>query len=120
ERFSFIYNHSVDHYFSSSKKSSLINNKILAFAPVLYKSPQLSELKESEKEIEGISKYYNVKPFVREEATKTNFIQNLLLYGGLHLATHIQYNPINPHRSIVYFSPDDSIDNGHMFAYEIF
>lgn len=120
ERFSFIYNNSVDHYFSSSKKSSLINNKILAFAPVLYKSPQLSELKESEKEIEGISKYYNVKPFVREEATKTNFIQNLLLYGGLHLATHIQYNPINPHRSIVYFSPDDSIDNGHMFAYEIF
>lgn len=120
ERFSFVYNISVFNYFNTANESKLINKKILAFAPIEFSKYNLATLKHSEGEITGIQKFFTIKSFLGKDATKTQFHKNLLSYGGLHLSSHISYDPVNPLKSKLYLSPKDSMDSGVLFAHDIF
>lgn len=120
ENFSFVYNISVYNYFNTANESKLINKKILAFAPIDFSKYNLATLKHSEGEISGIQKFFTIKSFMGKDATKAQFHKNLLSYGGLHLSSHISYDPVNPLKSKLYLSPKDSLDNGVLFAHDIF
>lgn len=120
ERMSFIYNASAFNYFNTTNSSKLINKKILAFAPVDFGETKMPPLKYSEAEIRGIRDFFSVKSYFGKDATKKHFHKDLLSYGGLHISSHISYNPVNPLKSKLYLSPEDSSDNGVLFAHDIF
>ncbi len=120
EKMSFLYNVSAFNYFNTSNNSKLINKKILAFAPLDFGETEMPSLKYSEEEIQGIRDFFSVKSYLGKDATKNNFHKNLLDYGGLHVSSHISYNSINPLKSKLYLSPEDSSDNGILFAHDIF
>lgn len=120
QKMSFLYNTSLYNYFNSVNNSKLINKNILAFAPINFDAHNLSKLKHSEDEVKHIQKYFTTKSFIGPEATKEQFFKNLLAFGGLHLSTHISFDPINPLKSKIYFNPKDSSDEGIIYAHEIF
>lgn len=119
-KYSFIYNVSATNYYKTSNKNRIINKKLLAIAPVNFKQEQLSALKYSEEEIENIQKFFTVKSYIGEMANKKAFNDNILKYGGLHLVSHISYNALNPMRSKLFLSPKDSLDDGILYAHDIF
>lgn len=120
EDYSFIYNVSAKSYFQKTKNSAIVNRKILAMAPVTFTHQQLKELKKSKQEIEELSQFFKVKTYIGKDAHKDAFFKNSLLYGGLHIATHISYNELNPLRSKLYLTPRDSSDDGILYAHEIY
>jgi CHAT domain-containing protein len=119
EKWSFIYNISATSYYSTSN-NKLINKKLLAIAPVNFKKEQLTTLKYSEEEIKNIEQFFSVKSYIGQAATKKTFNDNVLKYGGLHLLSHISFNLLNPMRSKLYLSPTDSLDDGVLYAHDIF
>lgn len=119
ENWSFIYNVSATSFYSASK-NKLINKKLLAIAPVNFKTEQLATLRYSEEEIKNIEQFFSVKSYIGKAATKKTFNDNVLKYGGLHLLSHISFNPLNPMRSKLFLSPTDSLDDGVLFAHDIF
>ncbi len=119
EKWSFIYNVSASNFFNISN-NKIINKKLLAIAPVKFKEKNLSDLKYSESEINSIEKYFSVKSYIGEKATKNIFYDNVLKFGGLHLLSHISHNPLNPMKSKLFLSPKDSLDDGILYAHDIF
>ncbi|HUH75428.1 MAG TPA: CHAT domain-containing tetratricopeptide repeat protein [Chitinophagales bacterium] len=120
EKWSFIYNVSATNYYITPNKNRIINKKLLAIAPVSFKNEELSTLKYSVEEIQKIEKYFPIKSFIGNVATKKVFNDNVLKYGGLHLLSHISYNPLNPMKSKLFLSPMDSLDDGVLYAHDIF
>lgn len=62
------------------------------------------------------------KPFIRSDATESNFKTQSQNYGIVHLATHTELNPVNPMNSKVYFAknPKDTLNDGELYIYEIY
>lgn len=116
----FIYNTSATKFFQTAKSNALVNKKIVAFAPIFFKDKNLSTLKYSESEIQEMKGYFNVRSFTGKDATKENFLKNLMSYGGLHLSTHFSYDPIHPLKSTLHFASKDSSDNGKVYVHDIF
>lgn len=120
ERAQLIYNTSATKFFQPTHSNALVNQKILAFAPIYFLDKNLSTLKYSKNEIQTIKRYFKVNSFIGQEATKNNLLNNLMNYGGLHLSTHFTYNTINPLKSVMHFASEDASENGNLYVHDIF
>ncbi len=84
----------ISYAYSNSFLESIPKNNIKAsctfvgFAPVTFSNDELTDLIESENELEAIQKHYDAKLFLREKASKKSFLKALPDYKIIHLATH--------------------------------
>ncbi|WP_103069755.1 CHAT domain-containing protein [Aquimarina sediminis] len=60
----------------------------LGFAPITFDSSELSDLPYSEQETSTISTIFSGEKLLKEEATKSNFIDTIQHYKIIHLSTH--------------------------------
>ncbi|MEI6062036.1 MAG: CHAT domain-containing tetratricopeptide repeat protein [Bacteroidota bacterium] len=81
----------------------------------------LINLTSAQEEIRTLEKYFNVKPFIGEEATETAFKQNASGYRILHLAMHTLINNENPlYSKLIFFKPKgDTAEDGMLNASEL-
>jgi CHAT domain-containing protein len=112
------------------------NGKILAFGPdysdknkVLGTKDEngkllrttLTNLTNTQTEIESLKEHFRVKAFVGENATENSFKKNASKYKVLHLAMHTLINNENPlYSKLVFFKKGtDTIDDGMLNASEL-
>ena len=114
------------YYFQNNLKYS---NKIAAFAPDYSDEPSTSgsgaetflPLPGAETEVNGVTKLIKGDQFVKERATKQNFLLNAGKYDILHLAMHTLLNDTLPLYSKMVFSADPNVENGRTLnTYEIY
>jgi CHAT domain-containing protein len=65
------------------------------------------------------SEYKKVKPYLKDNATVSNFLKEMQAYPILHLATHAEMEPVLPLKSRLYFYPDTA-DNQFLYAHQLF
>lgn len=81
----------------------------------------LVELKYAPNEIRSLAKYIDGSFFEGKLATEQAFKSSASQYGILHLATHAIVDDVNPMNSRLLFSQDnDSIDDGNLYAWELY
>ena len=74
----------LDH----NRQQKEATQEFVAIAPITFNSSTLPKLHFSEKEVRGISTYFTGTTLLNNEATKTNFINNIGDAKIIHLATH--------------------------------
>ncbi|MCK9617332.1 MAG: tetratricopeptide repeat protein [Lentimicrobiaceae bacterium] len=121
------YSYSTTINFSKNKKHNFSNVKVLAFAPDYQaygnKNPifNLPSLPAAQDEIKCVKDIVGGKIFTGKDATEANFKKKAGKYSILHLAMHTQINDENPIYSRLIFSPSpDSLNEGLLYAYELF
>jgi CHAT domain-containing protein/tetratricopeptide (TPR) repeat protein len=117
-------------------KSTKNNNRILAFGPDYGASNtaldekdengkllrvSLTQLANTQDEINSLKQYFNVKAFQGENATESSFKKNAADYRVLHLAMHTIINNENPlYSKLIFFkSKGDTTDDGMLNASEL-
>lgn len=101
------------HYFQSNLKYS---SKMAAFAPDYSDEPLVTgsstdrfrPLPGAEAEVQGVTEIIPGDQYVKEKATKLNFLQQAEKYDILHLAMHTLLNDTLPLYSKMIFSSDNS------------
>lgn len=116
KNFSINYSNSSNLLFKVQSPSKKSKNKVIAFAPE-YKSDSikianqyytLSPLPGVQREVDIISKIVNTDVFTGDNATETNFRENIEKYDILHLAMHAFINDSLPAFSKLAFTQDTS------------
>jgi tetratricopeptide (TPR) repeat protein len=120
EKYSFIYNSSASLYARKPLHDKAFNQQILAFAPVTFNIFGLPDLRHSEEEVKEINKYMDIEPYLKEKATKKQFMSELNDHSVIHLATHAAMNQMSPMKSALYFYPSGQKDSAVVFAHELF
>lgn len=114
KEFTINYSNSSNLLFKNSSSAKKIRNKAIAFAPE-YRSDTFNIANEkivlfplpgAQKEVANISKTINTKVYRGEDATETNFRNNIEKYDILHLAMHAYINDSLPAFSRLAFSFD--------------
>jgi len=120
EQLTFLYNSSATLYAKAPKKDKLVNEKVLAFAPVNFETAGLNKLKYSETELKDIAQNVSLKAYIGKEATVDHFLEEIMDFGVLHLSTHARINSKNPLKSALYFSPSETNTTGMLYAHDLF
>lgn len=120
EKYSFIYNSSASLYARKPLHDKAFNHQILAFAPVTFNVFGLPDLRHSEEEVKEINKYMDIEPYLKEKATKKQFMSELNDHSVIHLATHADMNQASPMKSALYFYPVGQKDSAVVYAHELF
>ncbi|MCG6880798.1 MAG: CHAT domain-containing protein [Deltaproteobacteria bacterium] len=95
------------------------NTKVLAVGNPDLKNPALA-LPFAEKEVASIGwRYPNVTVLTGDKATEGWVVRNISNFGVIHLASHGEFDPVNPLFSSVKLASDDE-DDGDLRASEIF
>lgn len=85
------------------------------------RNSQLEDLPGSRKEIHQISEIFDGNYFFGEQASEATFKALAGDYAILHLALHGESNANHPNSSNLSFTSEaDSIDDGHLYAYELY
>lgn len=82
------YAYSLSFLEHNSKVNRDASNDIVGFSPVVFSEKNLDSLPNSLQEINNIKNIIKGDYFVRDEATKSNFLKTGKNYKILHLATH--------------------------------
>jgi len=82
------YVYSFSYLLSNSKKIREPEHTFLGIAPQNFKDNNLAVLPNSIEEINSINSIFSDTVFIKEEATKVNFMSNFSTYQIIHLATH--------------------------------
>ena len=98
--------------FLSEKRSSETGGLVALGNPTL-------DLKAAQTEVETITPLYNTSPWVGYQATESQFWAQAKQAEILHVATHSDFNPINPLFSSLKFAPSDTHD-GRLEVHEIY
>ena len=89
------------------------NSSVSVFAPVDFSLSNLNNLSSSYDEAVGVSSILNAKLYLKNKATKANFIKELGASNVIHLSTHATSNSTPK----IYFS-DTSIDLSDLYVYK--
>ena len=119
-----------------NRRSSKNNGKIIAFGPEygeenttldqkdengnLFRNI-LSNLANTQDEINNLKKYFNVKVYLGKNATESAFKKDAADYRVLHLAMHTIINNENPlYSKLIFFKPKgDTLEDGMLNASEL-
>jgi len=82
------YVYSFSYLLSNTKKKRNPAHTFLGFAPQNFKDKSLAVLSNSVNEVSSINSIFSDTVFIKENATKANFISNFENYKIVHLATH--------------------------------
>ncbi|MUH34680.1 CHAT domain-containing protein [Zobellia amurskyensis] len=82
----YAYSASLLHHNQKTAQHSDID--LLGVAPIVFNDLKLPELFFSKNEVKNIAEVFPSKILLNNEATKTNFIENVANHSVLHLATH--------------------------------
>ena len=83
---SYVYSMSlIDH---NSRSTWNHTKQLLSLAPVTFEEHGLASLLSSEKEVAGIAQVFQGDIFIKEEASKVNFLKQTDLHQIIHFATH--------------------------------
>lgn len=129
KHFCFNYNYSATLRFENQSNIISDNQKILAFAPTFQGKPSpsttrnaqtLTALPHAQAEVKNILSHFKGTGFSGGEATETNFKKMAGQFKMLHLATHALTDDERPDFSRLYFSQKDSLNDGLLYAYELY
>ena len=114
------YAYSSSLYIESLKKTFKGKNKILALAPSYEHSKDSLPILPVPKRFLKRLTWLSGRLFIEEDATETNFKQNLPKYNILHLYAHGYEDRFSPELSRIFFADkNDSLNDGYLFAHEI-
>ncbi len=110
-------------------------NDLLAFAPVFEKSDStlstavaamrscgeesLNQLSKSEWEVEQIRQIIGGDVYLREQATKSHFLQFARQYHLLHLATHACVSELGHDFNRIYFADDEALSTYDLYGLDL-
>jgi len=119
------YSYSATLWIQNATTQNTHTKGILLCAPVTFEN-QLDKLPETEIEVQTISQLFAEKNiptsiFTYQKANEHIFkSDSLKMYRYLHLATHGIVNEIHPELSEIFLAYADSIEDGHLYAGEIY
>ena len=96
---------------------------VLAVAPFgeSGENGQSATLKWSEKEVNAISEYFTTEKLTGQQATESNFRQQLGAYSILHIASHGELNDLNPMHTRLRLVEEDRRDHdGSIYVGELY
>ena len=125
-----VYDYSISYSYVSSlifkaKNNSAGINSVYAFSPDYSRlkrdsGSDLNVLKGSKREADYIFKWLKGQSFSSGNATKSNFKRLADQQAIFHLAMHSDIDSSNSnYTSLIFDYPNDSVDNGKLFNYEI-
>jgi CHAT domain-containing protein len=132
EKYNIALNHSAAFWLQNSDNKR-ISADIVAFAPVFdytfYKEYLPSknkferELPKTETTLNELDSMYEMKTYLRSQATKQQFLEVAEKYNIIHLATHGFADEAQSENSFIALAPDkaqDSVQKGHLDLMDIY
>ncbi|MFD0992177.1 CHAT domain-containing protein [Tenacibaculum geojense] len=107
------YAYSFTFLTNNNNYRKVTDSSVSVFAPVDFSLLNLNNLSSSYDEAVGVSSILNAKLYLKNKATKANFIKELATSNVIHLSTHATSNSTPK----IYFS-DTSIDLSDLYVYK--
>jgi len=107
------YVYSFSYLLSNNKKTRNPEYTFLGFAPEQFQDKSLAVLPNSINEVTSINSIFSDKTFIKDQASKLNFISNFDNYKIVHLATHSGSS--NTEKPWLAFS-DDKVNLNEIYA----
>jgi len=105
--------------YTTGRRAEKVNFNVLAIGNPDLKNPLL-DLPFAEQEVGSMKWNFNdITILTKEKATKKWVLDNIEKYGIIHMASHGEFNPINPLFSAIKLAPDQKT-NGDLEAAEVF
>jgi CHAT domain-containing protein len=106
--------------FTLARRKAERNTKVLAVGNPDLKDQSL-ELPFAEREVGSLAwNYPNMTALTRERATKDWITRHIAEFGIIHMATHGEFDPVNPLFSALKLAGDKQVADGDLEAAEIF
>jgi len=93
-----------------------LNNRILGVAPIFENQANL-HLQKSEEEMKAIQSNYAATIYLKQEATKNNFLNNASNYSALHLSTHAGIDTTNESAYIRFIQESMTLDEVYNLSF---
>ncbi|WP_299189951.1 CHAT domain-containing protein [uncultured Aquimarina sp.] len=103
-------------------------NKLLAYAPsfdiadknISQNRPNFGPLLYNKDEVDQITKFFDGKAIIGDNASLTSFSEDSQTYNMLHFATHAATNDEYPDYSYLAFAPDDKGDTSLLYVKDLY